>query len=162
MKEWIKKYSTYMSYLLRHKWFVFVECCKEGLFWQGLVHDCSKFLPSELIPYANFFYKKNPRDKTGYYHPIGHSAAFDFAWLLHQKRNRHHWQWWVLPADEGEFKVLEIPLNYRKEMVCDWKGASRAQKTTGTVKEWWLANNHKMTLGEKTRRWVEQKLEIKN
>src|SRR3972149_1962592 len=92
-----------LSYLLRHKWYVMIECFKVGLFWRGIRHDISKFLPDEFIPYANFFYKKADkmkRDGTGYYKPTDTGdKAFDFAWLLHQKRNRHHWQWYLLPED---------------------------------------------------------------
>src|SRR5438128_6450654 len=106
------KHLRYLRYLLRHKWFVFVECWKVGLYWLGLIHDWSKFMPDEWFPYAEFFYGKNSktvRDSTGYYKPTDTGdARFDFAWLLHQKRNRHHWQWWLLREDDGGVKVLPI------------------------------------------------------
>lgn len=51
----MRKYLKYFNYVFRHKWFVFVECFKFGLLWQGLIHDWSKFLPDEFIAYANFF-----------------------------------------------------------------------------------------------------------
>jgi len=77
MKKTIKKYKQYLSYLIRHKWFVMLECFKEGLYWQGIIHDLSKFLPSKLFPYANFFYNKKVRDKTGYYKPT--DINFNFS-----------------------------------------------------------------------------------
>ncbi len=101
----MKAHLAYAGYVLRHKWFVFVECCKLGIPLAGIIHDWSKFLPSEWIPYVHFFYGRDGqrvqrRDSTGYYKPTDTGdAAFDFAWLLHQKRNAHHWQWWVLPED---------------------------------------------------------------
>lgn len=156
------KHLRYLSYVLRHKWYVFLECCKYGLYWQGLIHDWSKFLPSEWFPYVEYFYgagQKQPdrgRDGTGYYKPHDTGdAAFDFAWLLHQKRNRHHWQWWVLPMDDGGTKVLPMPYRYWREMVCDWQGAARAQRTTGTVQDWYLENGTKMQLHPETRARVE-------
>ena len=103
------KYFKYFWYIIRHKWFVMLACFDMGLYWQGIVHDLSKLLPSEFFPYANFFYgkKKEVRDSTGYYKPTDTGdKAMDFAWLLHQKRNKHHWQWWVLPEDNGESKWL--------------------------------------------------------
>lgn len=123
----------------------------------GVLHDWSKFLPSEFFPYANFdFYTK--RDETGYYKPTDTGDdAFDFAWLLHQKRNKHHWQWWILPEDNGGLKILDMPLKYRKEMLCDWKGAGRAYRTPDT-KRWWEANNHKMQLHPNTREWIVREL----
>jgi len=101
----VKAHLLYLRYVARHKWFVFRECCKLGIPLAGVIHDWSKFTPSEWFPYVRFFYgaKGEPikrRDSTGYYKPTDTGdAAFDFAWLLHQKRNPHHWQWWVLPED---------------------------------------------------------------
>lgn len=93
------KYFRYLNYVIRHKWFVFLECCKLGIPYLGIIHDWSKVLPSEFIPYARYFYGekgdniKKSRDKTGYYKPYDTgNSLFDFAWLLHQKRNKHHWQ----------------------------------------------------------------------
>jgi hypothetical protein len=48
----------YLAYLLRHRWFVMLACFREGLYWQGLIHDWSKFLPGEFLPYARYFYSK--------------------------------------------------------------------------------------------------------
>ena len=109
-----------------------LECFKKKQYWLGITHDLSKFLPSEFIPYAKFFYgkrKKDIRDETGYYKPTDTGdLAFDFAWLLHQKRNKHHWQWWILPTDEEGIKVFEMPMKYRIEMLCDWKAATLRNK----------------------------------
>lgn len=88
----MNKYLRYLWALLRHKWFVGVECFREGLFWRGIIHDWSKFLPDEFIPYANFFYgdKKVWKDR------------FNLAWNKHQKRHDHHWQFWMLVEDYPE------------------------------------------------------------
>jgi hypothetical protein len=158
------KYLKYLNYLLRHKWYVGIECWKRGLYLYAFTHDLSKFSLDELVPYTNYFYGKGNnitrgRNKTGYYKPTDTGdKAFDFAWLLHQKRNKHHWQWWILPEDDGGFKVLEMPVKYRTEMLCDWIGAGKAQghfspKTDLLLetRNWWRANNHKMTLHPKTR-----------
>lgn len=155
------KYIKYLSYVIRHKWYVFLECYKIGIFWQGIIHDLSKFLPSEFIPYANYFYGNDnkKRDKTGYYKPTDTgNKDFDFAWLLHQKRNKHHWQWWILPEDEGRIKILDMPLKYRKEMLCDWRGAGRAQGFGDNTKEWYEKNKDKMLLHKDTREWIEKNI----
>lgn len=169
----MSKYVKYLQYLLRHKWYVMTECFRYGLYWQGLTHDLSKFLPSEFLPYANYFYGngqtiKRGRDKTGYYKPTDTGdKAFDFAWFLHQKRNRHHWQWWVLPEDEGEVKVLEMADKYRLEMLCDWVGAGKAQGHLSppqdpmlVTRNWYKTNGHKMQLHPNTRAWIEKRLEV--
>src|SRR5690606_19659246 len=101
------KHLKYLCYVLRHKWYVFIECCKLGIPIRGLVHDLSKCRPSEWFPYVNHFHNSNPRDKTGYYRPYDTGdRSFDNALFLHLKRNKHHWQWWVLPTDETGVKLL--------------------------------------------------------
>jgi len=156
----VKAHLQYAQYVLRHKWFVFKEACRLGIPWLGIVHDWSKLLPSEWIPYTNFFYcKPSPRDETGYYKPTDTGdRAFDFAWLLHQKRNKHHWQWWVLPEDEGGQKIMPMADKYRREMLADWRGASRAQGHGGKVREWYEKHKHKMLLHPETRDWIEHQL----
>lgn len=169
------KYLKYLKYLVRHKWYVMIECFKVGLIWHGLTHDLSKFLPSEFIPYANYFYGnrnniKRGRNESGYYKPTDTGdKVFDFAWLLHQKRNRHHWQWWILPEDEGGVKILEMEEKYAQEMLCDWIGAGKAQGKFSPkedkyfeTRNWYQQNSHKMQLGKLTRLWIELKLFKKN
>jgi len=142
------KYFKYLSYIICHKWFVFVECCKLGIVWRGIVHDLSKFRPSEFFPYVNYFYGKN-KDEN----------AFDKAWNYHQKKNKHHHQYWVLREDSGTVKVIEMPSKYWKEMVADWIGAGKAQGNPDT-KKWYLENRGKMILGKDTRLWIEAALNL--
>ena len=159
----MKRYLNYLSYVLRHKWFVFLQCCKFGIPWLGILHDWSKFLPSEFTPYARHFYNSNgspkqAKDDTGYCKSADTSdKAFDLAWMLHQKRNKHHWQWWILPQDEGNTKMFPIPEKYRLEMLADWIGAGRAQGAPDIAK-WYIKNKDKMTLHPATRAWIETAL----
>lgn len=117
-------YLKYLWQVLRHKWFVFLEACNLGIPWLGLIHDLSKFLPGEFIPYARYFYGTYDDQQKRKI-----NREFDLAWNKHQKRNKHHWQWWVLIYDhpEKEPEVL-IPIStlYKLEMLADWKGAGRA------------------------------------
>ncbi len=162
------KHLKYASYVLRHKWFVFLECRKLGITWLGIIHDWSKLLPSEWFPYTEHFYGPDTehgdgtytpkkgiytgRDKTGYYDPTNTGdIAFDFAWLYHQNRNAHHWQYWVLSKDDGGTVVMRMPKRYMLEMLADWRGASRAQGSKSTVVEWYNANKDKMQLHPETK-----------
>lgn len=154
----MKKYLKYFNYVFRHKWYVFVECCKYGLFWQGLIHDWSKFLPSEFIPYANFFYGGDNR-KDRFYNPADGSDEFNRSWLLHQHRNPHHWQFWLLQNDDGSKLPLEMPIEYAIEMVCDWRGAGRASGYSDTP-AWYLRNKDKIILNQFTRNYVEALLDV--
>ena len=84
----IRRYSTYLGYVLRHKGYVFRAACRLGIPWRGLVHDLSKFRPSEFLPYDRHLYAQDGssqprRDKTGYYTPVSSDdTTFDTAWLL--------------------------------------------------------------------------------
>ena len=143
----MKKYLKYLNYVIRHKWFVFLECCKTGIIWQGIIHDFSKLLPSEFFPYSIYFYGSGKNDKE-----------FDNAWLLHQKRNPHHWQYWLLYEDEGALKTLNIPIKYRKEMIADWIGAGKAITGKDNTEKWYEINKNKMLLHRDTRNWVEKNI----
>ena len=124
----MKIYINYFKYVFKHKWYVMLECFKEGLIWRGLMHDLDKFMPYSFFPYARQFMGNimTGRDKTGYYSPVKTgNQEFILAWFRHQKINKHHWQYWVDGID-GELIPLEMPDKYIKEMICDIKGASRA------------------------------------
>lgn len=158
----------YFKYVVKHKYYVALECFKHGLYWRGLIHDIDKFYPNRWFPYVNYTFSEHyKRDKTGYYVPaISKDENFVKAWFLHQKYSEHHWQWWILPYEEGKTKVLPMTPKAKLEMVCDWCGASRAQKNGGWnsergVKAWYKANKDRMTFHPQTREWIERFLDDK-
>lgn len=168
----MKKYIKYLSYVLRHKYYVAIECFKVGLYWRGIMHDMSKLRPSEFIPYAKYFYGNNGditrgRDKSGSYR-AGESDnyEFNFAWLLHQKRNPHHWQYWILSLDDGGLKIFDMDWKYELEMVCDWVGAGKAMGKFSPkddkymeTRKWYEANKNHMQIGPWTRNKIESLIE---
>lgn len=139
----MRKYLKYFRYVFRHKWFVFVECIKLGIPIRGLLHDISKFLPDEFIAYAEHFYGEDIYN-------------FDYAWRLHLKRNKHHWQWWCNPDGRGNQKVYEMDAPWRKEMLADWIGAGKAGAVPAY--EWYQKNRDRITLGDMTREWIEERI----
>ena len=151
----MRRHIAYLKYVLRHKWFVFVAGRKLGLgFWQLLIHDWHKFLPSEWFPYARTFYK--PDGSSQYVE----SDEFARAWNLHQKRGKHHWQHWMLTWDRGETVALEMPEKYAFEMVADWLGAGRAITGKWGAREWYQKNKEKMNLHMFTKLAAEVALDI--
>jgi len=151
----MRGHLAYLSYVLRHKWFVFVACFQMKVpTWRALIHDWHKFLPKEFWPYSRSFYnrdgsKRNKRDATGAYDPTKVGGDFDLSWLSHQ-RAKHHWQGWASIGDGGTLKSLPIPEVYLREMVADWIGAGRAQGKCDPL-GWWMANGSKMILHEDSR-----------
>ena len=154
----MKKFFGYLKYVVRHKWFVMLECWKMGMFWRGIAHDWTKFLPSEFFPYKNHFGAgiQTGRDKTGYYKAEDTGdPAFDHAWFLHQKRAWHHWQSWCVPKEGGVGVIpQEMPRACACEMICDWLGAGRAQGTPDVMR-WYETNAGKLALHPNTRQFIE-------
>jgi hypothetical protein len=159
------RYLKYLWYLLKHKFYVFIECCKLGIPWRGLVHDLSKFYPSEFYVYAHKFYHsdgsgKEIRSSSGYYNATAQEiprGSFEEAWFLHQKRNAHHWQYWSIAQDTAGMVIFEIPEVYLREMVADWRGAARVQNTRG-ANNWYRVNKNSLQLHPRSRQWIEKEL----
>lgn len=103
-----------------HRKHVRYMCWHMGLFWQGLVHDLSKYSRKEMsvAKYA---------DGTRSPHEIcREKMTYSPSWNHHYHKNKHHWQYWV---DEMEnFKSAKMPYKYVVEMFCDMVGASKAYK----------------------------------
>jgi hypothetical protein len=110
MTRTLMTHVKYAWYVLRHKWFVFVACWRLGIPVRGLLHDLSKLRPSEWVLYARYFYADGGRGSRTKY-----LAAFDLAWLKHQHRNPHHWQYWLLQEDDGPQVRLRMPQAYVRE-----------------------------------------------
>lgn len=164
MKKYLKMNLDYLKYLLRHKWYVLCECKHQNILWRGLVHDLSKFLPSEFIPYRDWFYGDYgcnfDKDNPAWYEKFEHSLVkgrFENAWLKHQKRNKHHFQYWVLINDSDGIKPLRMPYKYQRELFADWVGAGQA--ITGdryNIVGWYQKNKDKMIIENVTRQWIER------
>lgn len=147
----MRRHLNYLKYLLRHKWFVFIACLRIGASpWMGLIHDLSKFRLSEWLPYARCFYTADGSKQ------YKEGSAFTFAWNDHQKRNKHHWQFWLITWDRGTTEPLRMPRRFVLEMVADWMGAGRAITGKWEAKEWYLKNCHTMQLHPETKLQVEQ------
>ena len=140
--------------------------------WRLLIHDWSKLTPIEWVAYREYFYGKAPyiwNEDYGcgvQYIVLGEEAErkwrekvdrdFLYAWLHHQHRNKHHWQYWALKCDNGRLEALDIPEKYVREMVADWVGAGYAINGKVEVHDWYLKNRQHMKLSDKTQKLVEE------
>ena len=108
----IKNIFKHLKIVIKHKWLVFKFCCKVGIPWRGVVHDLSKFSPTEFGESVKYF--------AGVYSPIinaRENLGFSKAWLHHKGRNKHHLEYWVDYASPIVAPV--IPYKYILEKVCD-------------------------------------------
>lgn len=150
----MKDHLAYLRYVARHKLEVLRASRIVGVpLVQALLHDASKFLPSEWTPYVECFYAPDGSKR------YNETPAFNAAWNRHQKRNLHHYQAWILTMDDGGSFPLPMPMKYVLEMVADWVGASIAIKGSNKVAEWYSENWFKMNLHPDTRYVVEEMLQ---
>lgn len=110
---------------MKHKWYVMLECFKVGLYRQGIVHDLSKFSPTEFLPSAKYFQgTKSPTEKERI------EKWYSEAWLHHKGRNKHHHHYWI-DIDRGNIIPVEMPEKYVLELCCDFIGAGKSYNAKG-------------------------------
>lgn len=108
MKAW-KHFCT----ITEHKIMVMRHCFKIGLYRQGLLHDMSKYTPTEFIPGCKYY--------QGYRSPNNaerEEKGYSAAWLHHKGRNKHHYEYWIdysLGPVKG-MTGMKMPNRYVAEM----------------------------------------------
>lgn len=169
-------YVKNLWYVLKHKYYVFIECCKLGIPFRGIIHDMSKFRPSEYKYYALYFFNKKLPEwdyaKRVFpsfpykYTKEGVKEGFDIAWLHHHRRNKHHWQYWLeVSVDNNDIinvVPIEMPLKVAKEMLADWRGAGRSITGKDDTFDYYMKNRNKIILHDNTRKWIEEQLGLRN
>ena len=111
----------HFSTITKHRHKVIVHCLKAGIFWQGLFHDLSKYSPTEFIAGArNYLGDMSPNEKER------NRYGFSRAWLHHQGRNKHHFEYWVdYNLELNRKEPVQMPTRYLIEMFCDRVAASK-------------------------------------
>ena len=101
--------------ITKHRWKVRSGCFRVGLYWRGLVHDLSKYSPSEFISGAKYYQgtrSPNSRERE----LIGYSTA----WMHHKGRNKHHFEYWTdLDLKTRTYQPVEMPRKFFIEMIMD-------------------------------------------
>lgn len=113
----------HLSTITRHKIEVMKNCFRAGLYWQGITHDLSKYMPTELLPGIKY-YQGNRSPNNAEREATGLSKA----WLHHKGRNRHHYEYWTdysPTAAKGQMVGVIMPRRYIAEMLCDRVAASK-------------------------------------
>ncbi len=126
MFKLIKNGIHHFSTITRHKLLVGKLCFRCGLYRQGLMHDLSKYGPSEFLVGVKYYQgDRSPNDAER------EAKGVTTAWLHHKGRNKHHLEYWVdydvtrkVPGMTG----MKMPDNYIVEMFCDRIAASKIYK----------------------------------
>ena len=100
-----------------HKLLVAKGCFQVGLYRQGILHDLSKYSPTEFMAGVRY-YQGNRSPNNAEREKKGYSAA----WMHHQGRNRHHYEYWIdysLGDSHGVRQPVPMPDRYIAEMIID-------------------------------------------
>lgn len=121
MSKWLQHLKT----VNHHRRLVRRYCFRLGLYRQGLTHDLSKYSPAEFLVGAVYFQgNRSPNDAERA------DKGYSSAWLHHKGRNKHHLEYWIDYAVDGEHQMcgMEMPARYVAEMVCDRMAASKTYR----------------------------------
>ena len=134
----IKNCILHFHKITKHRWIVFKLCCRAGIPWRGLVHDLSKYSPTEFFEGVKY-YQGNRSPLSACKEKEGYSKA----WLHHRGRNKHHPAYWYDPFAKITRPI--IPYKYTVEMICDKVSASMNYNgknwTDTSLMEYWEERN---------------------
>ncbi len=105
--------------ITEHRMEVMKGCFAVGLYRQGLLHDLSKYMPSEFLVGAKYFQgDRSPNNAER--EDLGYSSS----WLHHKGRNKHHYEYWIdynsrMGKWEDVMVPVKMPLKYVVEMMMD-------------------------------------------
>lgn len=113
----VKHFET----ITKHRHEVIKNCFKAGIPIQGLLHDLSKYSPSEFIVGA-IYYQGDRSPNEGEREAYGYSKA----WMHHKGRNKHHFEYWTdYDPKTRRMSAVKMPYRYIVEMFCDRVAASK-------------------------------------
>ena len=101
--------------ITKHRNLVMKHCFRVGLYRQGLLHDLSKYGPTEFRVGAAY-YQGTRSPNAAEREALGYSTA----WMHHKGRNKHHFEYWtdLLPGTR-EYSPVPMPAEYLVESVMD-------------------------------------------
>ena len=143
----LKNSWLHLKKIITHKYYVAKYCFKVGLYWQGIIHDMSKFSPTEFLESIKYY--------VGTSSPIDackKDKGYSLAWFHHRGRNYHHYEMWIDNFNNGGVALL-MPKKYAYEMACDYVGAAKsymgANFTWSGELKWWNVKKQKAKMHEK-------------
>ncbi|MBP3769528.1 MAG: catalase [Lachnospira sp.] len=124
LKKLLHNFNGHLHTVNSHRRLVRKYCFKLGLYRQGMMHDLSKYSPSEFIPGVKYYQDGHRSPNNAQREDEGVSKA----WLHHKGRNKHHFEYWIDYDVDGNSTILagmKMPVKYVAEMFCDRVAASR-------------------------------------
>ncbi len=145
-----------------HKYLVMKGCFQIGLYWQGIMHDMSKYSPSEFIVGMNYYQgDRSPNNAER------EENGFSSAWLHHKGRNKHHYEYWIDYSTKnipGGMAPAPMPDKYIAEMLIDRVSACKVYRkekyTDKSPLEYYLSGKDPAPLHKKTKSMLEKYLNM--
>ena len=150
MKAW-----QHFKTITTHKLLVMDGCFKVGLYKQGLLHDLSKYSPTEFSVGVRY-YQGTRSPNAGEREEKGYSEA----WMHHKGRNRHHYEYWTdMSMATKRYESVPMPRKYLVEMVMDRRAACivyQGEKyTDASALNYYLNSKERYLMHPKTQRELE-------
>ena len=138
-----------------HRWLVRQGCFRVGLYWQGLIHDLSKYSPTEFFIGARY-YQGNRSPNAAEREDKG----FSEAWMHHKGRNRHHYEYWTdMNKATRLYESVPMPRKYLAEQVMDRRAACIVYQgkdyTPGSALAYFMKSRERELMHPQTRRELE-------
>ncbi len=117
----MKNLFGHLRTVRRHRLGVMRNCFRAGIPLQGIVHDLSKYSPTEFFPSVRYYQgTRSPNEQERAV------KGYSEAWMHHKGRNKHHFEYWTdyFPATH-QLEPVKMPLRYVAEMFCDRVAASK-------------------------------------
>ena len=107
--------------IMKHRRKVISHCAKAGILRRGLMHDLSKYSPTEFLEGVRYFQgSRSPNEGER------EAKGYSEAWMHHKGRNRHHFEYWTdYNPKTKQIAPVKMPLVFVKEMFCDRLAASK-------------------------------------
>lgn len=122
VRQYLMNFRGHLKTINHHKYLVMRYCFRVGLYRQGILHDLSKYAPSEFLVGVRYYQgDHSPNDAERL------DRGYSSAWLRHKGRNKHHLEYWIDYSPNGDHTLagMEMPVKYVVEMFCDRVAASK-------------------------------------
>lgn len=148
-----QRFFGHLNTVMTHRRWVRHFCFMCSLYKQGLLHDLSKYSPTEFTESVKYYQgDRSPIDACK------EANGYSMAWFHHRGRNKHHYEFWVDNFDKGTIPV-KMPWKYALEQVCDYIGAGVAYSkgiknfSMQSEMEWWQKKREIAKMHEDTK-WL--------
>lgn len=108
--------------ITHHRKIVRQYCFRVGLFRQGILHDLTKYSPTEFLVGIKYFQgDRSPNNAEK------EDKGYSSSWLHHKGRNKHHSEYWIDYSGRKDtiLSGMKMPVRFVVEMFFDRIAACR-------------------------------------